>query len=96
MGYTEHEKGILRRAGLAHIADAADHNVPAGQLKEFTRPDQTGRLIHEFKGSKSVWMDQFKAAPQLQLFISNGSFSREEALAKRNSMIADMAKGAAK
>jgi hypothetical protein len=95
MPYTEEEKSILRTANLGHIVDAVDHNVPAGQLKMFTEHDQTGRPIFTFKGDKSTWMNQFKSAPQLQLFINNGSFNAQSAMAKKNAMIAEM-KGAAK
>jgi hypothetical protein len=92
MAYTEHEKEVLRKAGLGHIVDAAENTVRPGELKMITRHDQTGRPIFEFKGDKSTWMDQFKAQPQLQLFISNGSFNAQQAMEKKNAMVADMLK----
>ncbi|CAG4924860.1 hypothetical protein [Paraburkholderia gardini] len=41
----------------------------AGELKMITRADSTGRVIREFRGDKSAWMDQFKSDRWLQIGI---------------------------
>jgi hypothetical protein len=92
MAYTEHEKEVLRQAGLSHVVDAAERTVRPGELKMTTRVNEIGRTVTEFQGSKSVWMDQFKATPQLQLFLNNGSFSAQTSMEKKNSMISDLKK----
>jgi hypothetical protein len=93
MSYTESEKQILRDANLGHIVDAAENIVRPGELKAFKRINAVGREVIEFIGDKSVWMGQFRAQPQLQLFISNGNLTTQQALAKRNEMIAGLGLG---
>lgn len=68
--YTESQKQLLRQHGLSDVVDVNEGKVKPGELKQITRHDPTGRPIHEFIGSKSVWMDQFKAAPRVMVRVN--------------------------
>jgi hypothetical protein len=57
----------------AKAAAAQPAEASAGKLYPVVHEDQTGRKITEWKGDKSVWMDQFKASGYRQLMINNSS-----------------------
>jgi hypothetical protein len=57
----------------AKSAAAQPAEAAAGKLYAVTHKDRAGREITEWKGDKSVWMDQFKAPGYRQLMINNSN-----------------------
>jgi hypothetical protein len=73
-GLDDYERRFLESATAETVRPT---NVPAGELKQVTRYDASGRPFYEFFGSPRTWLDQFAYPKKRLAAIRNDiSFTR--------------------
>jgi 8-oxo-dGTP pyrophosphatase MutT (NUDIX family) len=68
----DHICGVIRADALK--AAFSPSGVPEGSLREIKRTDGTGRVISEFVGKPSAWLNDFKGPVQYLRSINKGTF----------------------